>query len=924
MDTNKNEDHRLFLANILGDDSEEFIPLLTKEDEEGMNKEAVPELLPLLPIRNTVLYPGVVLPITVGREKSIKLVKKAYRGDKTIGVVAQENAKLEEPSVADIYKIGTVAKILKMLVLPDGNTTIIIQGQRRFKIEEIVSTEPFFTAKIEVLEEDFSALEKKEAKALLQTLKDSAQKLLKLNPDIPQEANFALANIESPSFLTHFLASNLNADVIDKQSILEINNGVIRTATGISLTTPATLLLWQDAVIPIDYNNDGKTDLISMDVALNGNHINRSKTFTYSNGAFNEVSENDWSIKDNRELFPNIGDFNGDGKMDLFGMFYSHSTSGINYYKHKIFLSNGLTFTGEAGLVIAGSDLFTPIPQTSVPGFIENNIIKLGDFNGDGKTDILHISKNATGGTYNFNYLITNYCQNGKVSLVQTTFTEVVSGLIRANNCFLADMNSDGKVEACYISTSGVVKCLYYDAGGNPLQIQHITDGMGNKTEYGYAPLNSTNYTQALTESYPTMPLRGGMMVATSLKVPDGTGGISETNYAYANGRILLNGKGFIGFDKVTAKNATNDTWIENESTTSVPGASFDMMVDKITQKTYAGTTVSLTDYNYAFTTVTGSTRFSYLASATATNYLTGAATKSTNKYFDSPYNNELKQSLTEYYNGTTKEGSNQTDYTYQTVGTLRRGIDVVSQQSQIGTAAAFTKQTKYEYNATNLRLSKTTDFFGKPKAVTTSVETWDTYGNPTKLKTSASGVADRLAYTTYSPSGRFVSKTTDAAGLISTYVWNEDKGQLSSEIAPNGLATQYPVYDGQGRLLSTTDPLGITSTMQYAWAIDGTQAFKVTSSSPGSPSPSASSSTKRSKIMSRTLCGRAFSRSILLMTTMGLAPFSSALRRTNLVCACGPSCASTTRSTPSIIFMMRSTSPPKSAWPGVSTMFTW
>lgn len=228
MSRNNNNDPKILISGFLGEDSEEFIPLLTAEDEEGMNKEILPEVLPLLPVKNTVLFPGVVLPITVGREKSIKLVKKAYRGDKIIGVVAQENAKLEEPGIDDIYKVGTVAKILKMLVLPDGNTTIIIQGQRRFRIEEVVGSEPFFTARVKVLPEDFSDLDKKEAKALLQTLKDSAQKILKLNPDIPQEANIALINIESPSFLTHFLASNLNAEVNDKQSILEVNKGADR------------------------------------------------------------------------------------------------------------------------------------------------------------------------------------------------------------------------------------------------------------------------------------------------------------------------------------------------------------------------------------------------------------------------------------------------------------------------------------------------------------------------------------------------------------------------------------------------------------------------------------------------------------------------------------------------------------------------
>jgi ATP-dependent Lon protease len=218
----------MLLANFFSEEGEEFIPLLTTEDEEGINKEKIPDSLPILPVRNTVLFPGVVMPITVGREKSIKLVKKAYKGDRIIGVLAQENSQQEEPTASELFSVGTVARIMKMLVLPDGNTTIIIQGLRRFELAEMLESEPFFIARINVLEEDFSQIEDKQSKALVQTLKDSANKILKLNSDIPQEAQIAVQNIESISFLTHFLSSNVNVDVKEKQTLLEINNGLDR------------------------------------------------------------------------------------------------------------------------------------------------------------------------------------------------------------------------------------------------------------------------------------------------------------------------------------------------------------------------------------------------------------------------------------------------------------------------------------------------------------------------------------------------------------------------------------------------------------------------------------------------------------------------------------------------------------------------
>jgi ATP-dependent Lon protease len=215
----------LLISPVADDDSGEFIPLLSPEEENEMQKEGLPEILPILPVKNTVLFPGVVIPITVGRQKSIKLVKKAYRGDRIIGVVAQSQPNQEEPGFDNIFKIGTVARILKMLVLPDGNTTIIIQGQRRFELLSITETEPFLIGKISLLGEKFPDPKKKETKALMQSLKDTAKRILKINPSIPQEAQVALENIESLSFLTHFLSSNLGAEVQDKQFLLELSDG---------------------------------------------------------------------------------------------------------------------------------------------------------------------------------------------------------------------------------------------------------------------------------------------------------------------------------------------------------------------------------------------------------------------------------------------------------------------------------------------------------------------------------------------------------------------------------------------------------------------------------------------------------------------------------------------------------------------------
>ncbi len=213
-----------FRMNPIIEDDAELIPLLSTEDEEQMNSEKFPEELPILPLRNTVLFPGVVIPITVGRDKSISLIKDAYKGDKTIGVVAQKNDKTEDPTGEEINKIGTIAFILKMFRMPDGNTTVIIQGKRRFELKEITQTEPYLKAKIGEFKEAKPATGEKEFEALVGSLKDIAQQIIKGSPHIPSEASFAMKNIESPSFLINFISSNANIPVTEKQKLLEVPN----------------------------------------------------------------------------------------------------------------------------------------------------------------------------------------------------------------------------------------------------------------------------------------------------------------------------------------------------------------------------------------------------------------------------------------------------------------------------------------------------------------------------------------------------------------------------------------------------------------------------------------------------------------------------------------------------------------------------
>ena len=207
------------------EDEMEFMPIipLNEDDDGNADDTAIPGELPILALRNTVLFPGVVIPITVGRDKSIKAVNDAYKSDKLIGVVAQKDSNVEEPTISDLEDIGTVAKIAKLIKMPDGGTTIIIQGRKRCKIEEVTTDDPYFKAKITVLTDEVLK-DDADFNAMVSSIKDLAGQIVNLSPNLPSEAAIILKNIENPSFLIHFVSSNLNSDIKEKQRLLEISN----------------------------------------------------------------------------------------------------------------------------------------------------------------------------------------------------------------------------------------------------------------------------------------------------------------------------------------------------------------------------------------------------------------------------------------------------------------------------------------------------------------------------------------------------------------------------------------------------------------------------------------------------------------------------------------------------------------------------
>jgi len=217
-----------FAFSTILDQEPEFIPLISVEEEDHLNSENVPENLPILPLRNNVLFPGVVIPITIGRDKSIKLIEDAYKGNRTIGVISQKKTDIEDPESQDLNRIGTVARILKRLKMPDGSTTVIIQGKRRFEVVKFTEEAPYFKAEVLGLKDVQIDLKNNKNKALLDSMKEMAMRIIKESPNIPSEATFAIKNIESATFLVNFIASNLGSEVNQKQTLLETDSIVER------------------------------------------------------------------------------------------------------------------------------------------------------------------------------------------------------------------------------------------------------------------------------------------------------------------------------------------------------------------------------------------------------------------------------------------------------------------------------------------------------------------------------------------------------------------------------------------------------------------------------------------------------------------------------------------------------------------------
>ena len=210
------------LQNI--DEDSDLIPLMTSDDEEAISKESLPDTLPILPLKNTVMFPGVVIPITASRDKSIKLIKDSNTKEKLIGVVSQKDSKVQIPTLNDIHSTGTVAKILRVLQMPDGNVTVIIQGKKRFSIEKVLTEDPFITAQIKEINEVKPEKDNKKFNATIESIKDIALQIIEENPNIPSEASFAIKNIQSDSFLVNFVCSNMNLSIEEKYKILTTND----------------------------------------------------------------------------------------------------------------------------------------------------------------------------------------------------------------------------------------------------------------------------------------------------------------------------------------------------------------------------------------------------------------------------------------------------------------------------------------------------------------------------------------------------------------------------------------------------------------------------------------------------------------------------------------------------------------------------
>ncbi len=245
----------LFLRDIIKQDAD-YIPILADGDEESLHSLDVPDTLPVLPLRNTVLFPGVVIPITVGREKSLRLIREVNRGKKLLGTIAQTDFKLDDPGIGDLYQVGTMAEILKLLEMPDGSTTVIIQGRRRFRVREFVSEDPYFEATVEAIT-DIVPVNNNEFAAVVGSLKDLSIKIAQFTSNIPPEASFAVKNIENSTFLINFICSNTDIEVQEKQKLLEIDNLLERGVQAISYLVKEVQML----ELKRDIQSKVKTDM---------------------------------------------------------------------------------------------------------------------------------------------------------------------------------------------------------------------------------------------------------------------------------------------------------------------------------------------------------------------------------------------------------------------------------------------------------------------------------------------------------------------------------------------------------------------------------------------------------------------------------------------------------------------------------------
>jgi ATP-dependent Lon protease len=245
-----------YYLNDNANDEQEFIPIITDGDDDLPDNFSMPDLLPILPLRNTVLFPGIVIPITVGRDKSIKLIRQAYKKDKIIGTVAQRNPNINDPESKDIYKVGTVAQILKILEMPDNSTSVIIQGKKRFEINEITTDEPFLQAHVNLLSDTKKYEKDKEFDALISSLKDMSLKIIQLSTNMPAEATFAIKNIENPYFLINFASSNSDIKAEEKQKLLEIDDLKKRGTTLLEFLSREIQLLELKQDIQLKVKND--------------------------------------------------------------------------------------------------------------------------------------------------------------------------------------------------------------------------------------------------------------------------------------------------------------------------------------------------------------------------------------------------------------------------------------------------------------------------------------------------------------------------------------------------------------------------------------------------------------------------------------------------------------------------------------------